>query len=62
MIQSSDFSSEGFGFKIFFDIIQPNVTNETTVQQEDYELIQYCKLSNNTLNKPKGKYFQSMAF
>ena len=59
-ILNSDSYSEGAGFKIYFDFIEQNQTNESlSVEQQDYNLLQYCKLSNDTLNKPNGKYFQS---
>ena len=63
LYSNSDSSSEGSGFKINFDFIEKNQTNETSiVEQQDYKLLQYCKNSNDTLNKPNGKYFQSWNF
>jgi hypothetical protein len=60
LFQNSDSSGEGAGFKIYFDFIEQNETNETQiVEPQDFNLLQYCK-SNDTLKKPNEKYFKSL--
>ena len=55
----SDLSNQDNGFKIYFDILPQNLTNQT-IEEPDFDFQQYCLKSNDTLKDTYyEKYFQS---